>query len=129
MPDAVATERRSQAALQVGGPLRLIHHVLNVDKEILDEVVVGSKPIMSGCNGLLLILVPILARGGGPNVLGIGRMGRVNGYLIKDVSVNIKIKLKSFPETSKSRNDNQNKVLYEIPKGFLVVSYIHYDIR
>ena len=46
----------------------------------------------------------ILTRGrGGPNVLGIGRMGRVNGYLIKDVSVNIEIKLKYLPDTSQSK--------------------------
>ena len=40
-------------------------HVLEVDKEILDEVVVDSKPIMSGYQGLLLNLVPILTRGWG----------------------------------------------------------------
>ena len=50
-----------------------------------------------------LLNLLILAREGGSNVLGIGRMGSGNGYLIKDVSVNIKIKLKSLPDSSKSR--------------------------
>ena len=42
-------------------------------------------------------LLPILARGGDSNVLGIGSMGCGNGYLIKDVSVRIKINQKFFP--------------------------------
>ena len=50
-----------------------------------------------------LLNLLILARGGGPNVLGIGRMGSGKGYLINDVPVNIKIKLKSLPDSSKSR--------------------------
>ena len=50
-----------------------------------------------------LLNLLILAREGGSNVLGIGRMGSGNGYLIKDVSVNIKIKLKALPDSSKSR--------------------------
>ena len=58
-----------------------------------------------------LLNLLILAREGGSNVLGIRRMGSDNGYLIKDVSVNIKIKLKSLPDNSKSRTQliYQNK--------------------
>ena len=71
--------------------------------------VVASKPKSLDSKEMPNLLT-YPSQGGVTNVLGIGRMGRVNGYLIKDVSVNIKIKLKSFPDTSKSRNDNQNKV-------------------
>ena len=40
-------------------------------------------------------VLPILARGGS-NVFGIMTKGSDNGYLIKDVSVNIKIKLSTY---------------------------------
>ena len=53
---------------------------------------------------IYLTYFPILAKGGGANVLGIESMSiSGNCYLIKDVSVNIKIKLKSLPDSSKSR--------------------------
>ena len=73
-------------------------------------MVVDSKPKCPDSKEIPNLLTYPSQGEGGPNVLGIGRMGRVNGYLIKDVSVNMKIKLKSFSETSKSRNYNQNKV-------------------
>ena len=57
---------------------------------------------------IYLTYFPILAKGGGANVLGIESMGTSgNGYLIKDVQVNIRIKLKSLPDTTKFKTNNE----------------------
>ena len=51
---------------------------------------------MSGCQGFLSYLLSYPNHGvGGTNVLGIGRVVSDNGYLIKDVYIRIKIKLKT----------------------------------
>ena len=92
-------------------------------------MVVDSKPKCPDSKEIPNLLTYPSQGEGGPNVFGIGRMGRVNGYLIKDVFVKIKIKLKSFPDNTKSRMTIKTKFLYEIPKVSLVVSYICCDIR
>ena len=47
-------------------------------------------------------------KGGGANFFGIQSIGTSgNGYLIKDVQVNIRIKLKSLPDTTKSKIQNK----------------------
>ena len=45
---------------------------------------------------------------GGANFFGIQSIGTSgNGYLIKDVQVNIRIKLKSLPDSTKSKIQNK----------------------
>ena len=68
---------------------------------------------MSGCQGFLSYLLSYPNHGvGGTNVLGIGRVVSDNGYLIKDVYIRIKIKLKTSFFTSDCYKDPGQSVEY-----------------